>query len=55
MVSAIKMFVEFVVNHGTERLQDLIEWGVKFDKKSNGDFDLGQEGGHHTRRVSTYG
>jgi len=43
--------VEFVVRHGTERLQELIDWGVNFDKKSNGDFDLGQEGGHHTRRV----
>ncbi|MHA1720254.1 MAG: L-aspartate oxidase [Promethearchaeota archaeon] len=46
-----KDVVEFIVHHGTERLKELIDWGVKFDKKSNGDFDLGKEGGHHTRRV----
>jgi L-aspartate oxidase len=46
-----KDVVEFVVHHGTEHLQNLIDWGVKFDKKSNGEYDLGQEGGHHTRRV----
>jgi len=46
-----KDVVEFVVNNGTKHLQNLIDWGVKFDKKSNGEYDLGQEGGHHTRRV----
>jgi L-aspartate oxidase len=43
--------VKFIVYHGAERIQDLIDWGLKFDLSESGEFDLGREGGHHVRRV----
>src|SRR3990170_2224167 len=36
--------VEIVVREGVERIQELIEWGAKFDKDPDGDFSLGKEG-----------
>ena len=46
-----KNIVKQIIYMGTERIQELIEWGIHFDLKESGDFDLGMEGGHHTRRV----
>ena len=43
--------VRFVVKEGPERLQELIEFGAKFDKNNEGDYDLGMEGGHSEFRV----
>ncbi|MDQ5987664.1 MAG: L-aspartate oxidase [Syntrophus sp. SKADARSKE-3] len=46
--------VQFVVQEGPERIQELIEWGVAFTKseQTEGEFyDLGKEGGHSRRRV----
>ncbi len=46
--------VQFVVEEGPERIQDLIAWGVAFTKSEQveGEFyDLGKEGGHSRRRV----
>lgn len=43
--------VEKVVTEGPERLQELIQWGVEFDNKSIGRFDLGLEGGHSQNRI----
>jgi len=43
--------VHEIIHKGTERIKDLLGWGVDFDKKSPTQFDLGKEGGHHTRRV----
>ncbi|MBS1533763.1 MAG: L-aspartate oxidase [Bacteroidetes bacterium] len=43
--------VENVVRQGPERLRELIHWGTRFDKASNGQLDLGQEGGHSNKRV----
>ena len=45
--------VEFVVREAPERIQELIEWGVNFTRSEESPdlFDLGQEGGHHRRRV----
>ncbi len=43
--------VRFIVNHSTERIQDLVDWGLHFDVSDTGEFELGQEGGHHTRRI----
>lgn len=43
--------VEMVVNEGPERLRELIEWGANFDEGSNGELDLGREGGHSAYRV----
>jgi len=42
--------VEILVNEGPDRIQDLIELGMQFDKE-NGLLALGLEGGHHRRRV----
>src|SRR5271157_1118231 len=43
--------VRFIVNKSTERIQDLMDWGLEFDASETGEFELGQEGGHHTRRI----
>ncbi|MBN1827981.1 MAG: L-aspartate oxidase [Deltaproteobacteria bacterium] len=46
--------VNLVVKEGPERIDDLIDWGVSFSKKSDAPergFDLGREGGHSHRRV----
>lgn len=42
--------VEILVNEGPQRVKDLIEAGMKFDKEK-GHLALGLEGGHHKRRV----
>ena len=42
--------VHILVNEGPERIQDLIEMGMEFDKE-NGELSLALEGGHHRRRV----
>ncbi len=48
-----KDVVEFVVREAPPRIQELIEWGVNFTKSEAPPhlYDLGQEGGHHRRRV----
>ena len=43
--------VEIVVKEGPERIQDIIDWGTRFDKDSDGDFKLGKEGGHSAFRI----
>jgi L-aspartate oxidase len=43
--------VEQVVKNGPQGIQDLIKWGVNFDKKENGEFDLHREGGHSEFRI----
>jgi len=43
--------VRTVVAEGPARVRELIEYGVKFSRASNGDYDLGMEGGHSRRRV----
>ncbi len=42
--------VEFVVKEGQKRLQELIDWGIHFDKQKNG-LHLTQEGGHSEKRI----
>lgn len=46
--------VEVLVNEGPSRVEDLIEWGVEFDRK-NGDLFLGREGGHSIARIVHHG
>ena len=41
-----KKIVEIVVREGPERIQEIIEWGARFDKEREGEFKLGREGGH---------
>jgi L-aspartate oxidase len=43
--------VEIVVKEGVERIEEIIEWGARFDKGNDGDFKLGKEGGHSEFRI----
>ena len=43
--------VEQVVRHAPEQIQELLHWGVSFDKKADGTFDLHREGGHSEFRI----
>jgi L-aspartate oxidase len=43
--------VEIVVKEGPERVNEIIEWGAKFDKDAGGDYKLGKEGGHSAFRI----
>src|SRR3954462_789745 len=47
--------VRDIVSDGPARIQELIELGVSFDARENGDgptdLDLGREGGHSRRRI----
>jgi len=45
--------VELVVRSGPERVKELVEWGVRFSRRSDNplDFDLGREGGHTKNRI----
>ena len=43
--------VEKVVKGAPAQIEELIRWGVNFDKKENGDFDLHKEGGHSEFRI----
>ena len=43
--------VRTVVTEGPEMIKELIDLGAKFDKKADGSFDLGKEGGHSDNRI----
>jgi len=43
--------VRKVVTEAPGQIRQLIEWGVDFDKKEDGDFDLHREGGHSEFRI----
>ncbi len=45
--------VEIVIKEGPARVQELIDWGTKFDKH-DGKYDLGKEGGHSENRILHY-
>jgi L-aspartate oxidase len=46
--------VRIAITESTERIQEMIRWGVEFDKKSTGRYDLAKEGGHSEYRVLHY-
>ncbi|MEP7268348.1 MAG: L-aspartate oxidase, partial [Saprospiraceae bacterium] len=47
--------VKNVVTEGPARVQEIIEWGTRFDKiKSDLAYDLGREGGHSVNRILHY-
>ena len=46
-----KEIVEMVVKEAPAQIEQLIDWGVKFDRNENGKYDLGREGGHSEYRV----
>lgn len=43
--------VEQVVKNGPAGIRDLVNWGVNFDKKEDGTYDLHREGGHSEFRI----
>ena len=43
--------VEQVVRQAPEQIEELVQWGVNFDRKDSGDFDLHREGGHSEFRI----
>jgi len=43
--------VEIVVKEGPERVNEIIEWGARFDKEKDGDYKRGKEGGHSEFRI----
>ena len=43
--------VEQVVRMAPEQIRELVNWGVNFDKKEDGTFDLHREGGHSEFRI----
>ncbi len=43
--------VQIVVEEGPERVREIIEWGVRFDKNAFERYDLGREGGHSENRI----
>ena len=43
--------VEKVVREAPEQIEQLINWGVDFDRDENGEFDLHREGGHSEFRI----
>jgi L-aspartate oxidase len=43
--------VRKVVTEAPEQIQQLMEWGTRFDKDKDGKFDLHREGGHSENRI----
>jgi L-aspartate oxidase len=43
--------VDIVVKEGPLRVNEIIEWGAKFDKNSEGEYMRGKEGGHSENRI----
>ena len=49
-----KKIVEIVIKEGPDRVQEIIDWGTRFDKDKEGDYKLGKEGGHSEFRILHY-
>lgn len=43
--------VEIVVKEGPKRVDEIIDWGARFDKNAEGDYLRGKEGGHSEFRI----
>lgn len=43
--------VEKVIKEAPEQIRELLSWGIDFDRKENGNFDLHKEGGHSEFRI----
>ncbi len=43
--------VDMVVKEAPRQIEELIQWGAKFDKEPGGNFDLAREGGHSEHRI----
>ncbi len=49
-ISNIKA-VEHVIRNAPQAIDDLVKWGVNFDRKDDGNYDLHREGGHSEFRI----
>ncbi|MDR2891137.1 MAG: L-aspartate oxidase [Alistipes sp.] len=43
--------VDLVVRRAPELIKELVEWGVRFDRTSDGSYELAREGGHTEHRI----
>lgn len=43
--------VKLVVMEGPDRVNEIIDWGARFDKTNDGDYQRGKEGGHSENRI----
>jgi L-aspartate oxidase len=43
--------VRMIVSEAPAQISQLMQWGVKFDRKPNGQYDLAREGGHSEHRI----
>lgn len=46
--------VNLVINEGPDRFQEIVNWGAKFDKNTQGNYNLIKEGGHSENRIVHY-
>lgn len=46
--------VRMVIEEGPRRVEDIIQWGTRFDKNDTGSYNLGKEGGHSENRILHY-
>lgn len=49
-----KEVVEIVVKEGYDRVKQIIDWGARFDRDEDDDYNLGREGGHSENRILHY-
>jgi L-aspartate oxidase len=43
--------VRMVVSEAPHQIDELVKWGVRFDRNESGDYDLAREGGHSEARI----
>src|SRR3972149_6653708 len=43
--------VKMVIREAPQQIEELVNWGANFDRKSDGGFDLAKEGGHSEFRI----
>ncbi|HTO16840.1 MAG TPA: L-aspartate oxidase [Edaphocola sp.] len=46
--------VNIVIEEGAKAVQEMIDWGINFDKNDKGEFVRGKEGGHSEFRILHY-
>ena len=46
-----KEVVRMVVEEAPQQIRNLVNWGTRFDKLQNGQYDLNREGGHTEKRI----
>ncbi len=49
-----KSVIQFVIEEGKDRLDELIQWGTQFDMNANQHLALTKEGGHSEKRIVHY-